>query len=82
MSLFSGYTRKQDLRQSPLFRKYGAKGVKQFCVIWGAVTYSFLFGFSGMGLFWLSQIDDMARSRFIATATVSLTEGPLCYWEG
>lgn len=66
------YTKQHDLAQAPLFRKYGAKGMRRFYIVWGACTYLILIVTSGIGLHALTQVDEERGSRFIVFTAVTL----------
>jgi hypothetical protein len=62
----------RDITQTPIFRKYGAKGMRRYFIVWGAFMYSFLIFISVRGLYALMQIMDEPGSRILLFAAVIL----------
>jgi hypothetical protein len=66
------YNKRQDLTQTPLFRKYGVSGMRRFYVVWGGFVYLLLVGISGIGLHALTQIGGDRNTWFIVFTAVTL----------
>jgi len=66
------YTKRQDLTQAPLFRKYGVTGTRRFYVVWGGFTYLLLVCISGFGLHALTQVGEGHDTWFIVLTAVTL----------
>jgi hypothetical protein len=62
----------RDITQTPVFRKYGIKGMRRFCIVWGTFMYLFLIFISVRGLYALMQIIDEPGSRILLFTAVIL----------
>jgi hypothetical protein len=68
----NAYTKRVNLTQSPLFRKYGAKGMRRFYIVWGTIMYLLLISISFRGLYALMQIIDEPGPRVLLFVAVAL----------
>jgi hypothetical protein len=62
----------RDITQTAIFRKYGAKGMRRYCIAWGATMYFLLISIGVSGIFALMQIRDENASRVLLFAAVAL----------
>jgi len=62
----------RDITQTLVFRKYGAKGMRCFCIAWGASMYLLLISIGVSGLYALAQIIDEPGSRVLLIIAVAL----------
>jgi hypothetical protein len=62
----------RDITQTPIFRKYGAKGMRRYCIVWGAFMYLLLISISGGGFYGLMQIIDELGLRITQEPGLSI----------
>jgi hypothetical protein len=62
----------RDITQTPIFRKYGAKGMRRYSIVWGAFMYLFLIFVSGSGFYGLMQIINEPGLRILLFVAIAL----------